>query len=456
MPSAAIQGVQPGLRFIPPDYTPWFHRLARLALPLLLRWRGVRAVEVCGSEPLARLFADAQAGRIRLLIAFRHPSTTDPLVMAQLVWKEVPKAARRLKLPLAQPVHGQFLYDRGIPLWAGQTAGWMLSKLGGITIKRGRLDRRALKTARNLCAHGPFPLAIAPEGGTNNHGELLGPLEPGLAQMAFWCCDDLAAAGRDERVVIVPVALQYHLVACDWNRIDQLLGRMEDLLGLPATGAAAEPERRYGRLIHLAEQLLGQLEAFYGQPPVQPTDQPPGQTETPSSAEEPAFQARIVRLRERALAQAEAHFQLRPKGSIVERCHRIEQAGWQAMYRDDLEGSSALELSLADWSAQEAAIQMNHMRLAEQFASISGSYVAEKPSIDRYGELLLILWGAIAWIRSPQAEAPPSLGPRRVTIVVGESIEVGDQFGLYRSDRRTAVDQLTAVIRSRLEAAMLG
>jgi len=43
-----------------------------------------------------------------------------------------------------------------------------------------------------------------------------------------------------------------------------------------------------------------------------------------------------------------------------------------------------------------------------------------------------------------------------VTIVVGESIEVGDQFGLYRSDRRTAVDQLTAVIRSRLEAAMLG
>ncbi|MCT4363417.1 MAG: hypothetical protein N3Z29_00735 [Synechococcaceae cyanobacterium MAG-AL1] len=105
---------------------------------------------------------------------------------------------------------------------------------------------------------------------------------------------------------------------------------------------------------------------------------------------------------------------------------------------------------------QEAAIQMNHMRLAEQFASISGSYVAEKPSIDRYGELLLILWGAIAWIRSPQAEAPPSLGPRRVTIVVGESIEVGDQFGLYRSDRRTAVDQLTAVIRSRLEAAMLG
>jgi len=59
-----------------------------------------------------------------------------------------------------------------------------------------------------------------------------------------------------------------------------------------------------------------------------------------------------VRLRERALAQAEAHFQLRPKGSIVERCHRIEQAGWQAMYRDDLEGSSALVLSLADWSAQ--------------------------------------------------------------------------------------------------------
>jgi len=57
----------------------------------------------------------------------------------------------------------------------------------------------------------------------------------------------------------------------------------------------------------------------------------------------------------------------------------IEQAGWgKAMYRDDLEGSSALVASaLADWSAQEAAIQMNHMRLADSLLD-QRPYVAEK------------------------------------------------------------------------------
>ncbi len=277
MPRAGIQAAQPALRFIPPDYSRWVHWLCRAALPWLLRSRGLVHFETSGSESLATLFAEAQSGRSRLLIAFRHPSTTDPLVMAQLLWREVPRAARRHGLSLKAPVHSQFLYDRGIPLWAGDAAGWILSKLGGIPIQRGKLDRLALKTARDLFAHGPFPLAIAPEGATNNHGELLSPLEPGLAQMAFWCCEDLAAAGRHERVLIVPIGLQYLSTSDDWGAIDRLLGRLEDLLG-PSTATVAAsssavselpadpdqaPEHRYQRLIALSEQLLTLLEGFY-------------------------------------------------------------------------------------------------------------------------------------------------------------------------------------------------
>jgi hypothetical protein len=442
MPRAKVQAAQPGLDFIPPAYTPWLHRLCRLALPAVLASRGIRRCEVSGAERLAELYAAAQAGQVRLLIAFRHPSTADPLVMAQLIWKELPRAARRHGIRLAGPVHSQFLYDRGIPLWAGAAAGWMLARLGGIPIQRGKLDRRALRAARQLLAHGPFPLAIAPEGATNNHDELLGPLEPGLAQMAFWGCEDLAAEGRTERLLIVPIGLRYRLLQQDWAPIDRLLTALETVLGITspaaASGAGSDADVRYGRLIFSSKRLLIALERFYRLGP----------------GLESSLLARLSRLQQTALAVAESHFNLQPRGTVGERCRRIEQAGWQAMYRDDLGACAPLERSLADWSAVEAARYLDHMRLAEYFASMGDTYVAEKPSVDRYREVLLILWDAVAWIQGHPAGRPAALGPRQVRIVVGEPIEVGERLADYGRDRRLAVDHLTGTIRASLEAAM--
>jgi 1-acyl-sn-glycerol-3-phosphate acyltransferase len=451
MPRAKVQAAQPALDFIPPAYTPWLHRLCRLALPAVLASRGIRRCEVSGAGRLAELYAAAQAGQVRLLIAFRHPSTADPLVMAQLIWKELPRAARRHGIRLAGPVHSQFLYDRGIPLWAGAAAGWMLARLGGIPIQRGKLDRQALKAARHLLAKGPFPLAIAPEGATNNHNELLGPLEPGLAQMAFWGCEDLAAEGRSERVLIVPVVLQYVSLSNDWAPIDQLITELEALLGLPNApepSASNPADRRYVRLLKLAEGLIVQLETFYRRTYGQALE-----TGGPSPAPGD-FTQRLGRLRESALAVAESHFNLPPRGTISERCRRIEQAGWHCIYRDDLVGSSAVERSLADWRAAEAGSHMEHMRLVEYLATISGSYVAEKPSLDRYGEELMILWRASAWIRGRDDERPPALGPWTVRIRVGEPIGVDRRTEEYAHHRRSAVDRLTADLRRNLEEGL--
>jgi 1-acyl-sn-glycerol-3-phosphate acyltransferase len=453
MPRAGIVAAQPALRFIPPAYTPWLQRLARLLLPLLLRSRGIARCQFSGGERLAHLFGDVQAGRIRLLIAFRHPSTTDPLVMAQLLWREVPAAARREGLRLRRTVHCQFLYDRGIPLWAGAAVGWVLARLGGVPIQRGKLDRNALRTARDLFAHGPFPLAIAPEGATNNQGELLGPLEPGIAQMAFWCCEDLAAERRDERVLIVPVGLRYRSIDADWAPIDRLLAELEAQVGLPpatAAGEAGAAERRYGRLIGLAERLLALLETFYRHTYGRVLDGV-GAAQAGAAASEPPFQLRLARLREVALAVAESHFNLSAKGSIYERCRRIEQAAWDCIYRDDLETLAPVERGLADWEAIEAGIRMGHMRLVEHFACVSGSYVAEKPSVDRYGEMLLILWHALAWIRGREGERPPDLGPRQVSLRLGEPIDVSARAGAYAEQRRRAIAALTADLEDRLQ-----
>jgi hypothetical protein len=260
--------------------------------------------------------------------------------------------------------------------------------------------------------------------------------------MAFWGCEDLAAEGRTERLLIVPIGLRYRLLQRDWAPIDRLLSALETVFGInsPAAeyGAGSEADARYGRLIRSSEHLLTALESFYRLGP------------GPDSS----LLARLRRLQQTALALAESHFDLQPRGTAGERCRRIEQAGWQAIYRGDLGTCSPLERSLADWSAVEAARYLDHMRLAEHFASMGDTYVAEKPSVDRYREVLLILWDAVAWVRGRPAGCPAALGPRQVRIVVGEPIEVGEWLPDYGRDRRLAVDHLTAAIQASLEAAM--
>ena len=77
----------------------------------------------------------------------------------------------------------RFLYDRGIPIWAGPLIG-LLQRCGGIAIHRGRLDRPALHQARQVLEQGHYPLVIAPRATNNLSGEMA-PLEPGSRSWPF-------------------------------------------------------------------------------------------------------------------------------------------------------------------------------------------------------------------------------------------------------------------------------
>ncbi|NJL47786.1 MAG: hypothetical protein HC929_10290 [Leptolyngbyaceae cyanobacterium SM2_5_2] len=136
----------------------------------------------------------------------------DPLCLSYLFSRLVPQAACQQGFNLQRPIHSFFMYDRGMPLWAGAWLKWFFASLGGIPVHRGRrLDLKALKSVREHIVNGPFPVTIAPEGATNGHSEIISPLEPGTAQVAFWAVEDLQKAGRVEEVVLLPVGLRYHL-----------------------------------------------------------------------------------------------------------------------------------------------------------------------------------------------------------------------------------------------------
>lgn len=462
---------QPPLDFIPPTLNPWVLKGAQVLLPLWLKWFGEpTTVETQHVERLVDLYQQFQAGKIRLMLAFRHPSPDDSFCLGYLMWNALPKTAQRLGVRLTSPVHAHFIYDRGIPLWAGQGVGWLYSQLGGTPIQRGKVDIPGLRCARNLFANGQVPIAASPEGANNGHNEIISPLEPGIAQLGFWCVEDLRKAGRDEAVLLVPIGLQYQYLTPPWNAVEALITQLESESGLAHTvdpnlvaqlmGTLPDSDlppqhlaELYGRLYRLGEHILNLMERYYREfyHRVMPELEPSGGMNA-------QLTQRLQRLLVVALEVAETYFDLQPKGSVIDRCRRIEQAGWDWIYREELRDSeavSAIERGLADRIAEEASLRMWHMRVVESFVAVTGRYVMEKPTAERFAETTLLLRDTVMRLEGRNPFPRPQLGRQKARVTIGEPLVVSDRWLDYKANRRQAVSDLTQDLQFALESMIV-
>jgi 1-acyl-sn-glycerol-3-phosphate acyltransferase len=461
--SNGIYQAQPPLEFIPPRFNPLLLQLAHLLLPSWINWKtSITHIEADNVEILADLYRQFQEGKIRFLLAFRHPKTEDPLCLGYLLSQLVPKVAREKDIKIQTPIHAHFIYDRGIPLWAGEHIGWIASHLGGTPIQRGKADWNGLRSARDLFANGKLPMAAAPEGATNGLSEIISPLEPGIAQLGFWCAEDLHKAGRSEQVFIVPVGIKYSYVAAPWNAIAQLLSELEVASGLPVNpsenGNSATIESLYPRLLTLAERLLTLMEDFYKRfyhqklPESIMTDEAGGDRNE-------ALKARLQALMHIALQISEQYFDIQPKGAWNDRCRRLEQAGWNYIFREDfkdLKALSPIERALGDRVAEEANRRMWHMRLVESFVAVSANYVKEKPTVERFAETTLLLRDMVKKIQGTNNPMRrPQLGKQQVKISIGEPISISERYPTYKANRLGAKQAVTDFTND-LQQAMEG
>ncbi|MEO0458446.1 MAG: 1-acyl-sn-glycerol-3-phosphate acyltransferase [Cyanobacteria bacterium P01_A01_bin.114] len=479
--SRFVDQVQPKLTFVPPAYSPSLVRLLHGLLPLLLRVRtrpwlpaGVTQIETRHVERLVDLYQKFQQGKIRFLMAFRHVEIEDPLCGLYLLSRDVSRAAKAQGIQLPRPLHTHFLYERGMSLWAGRWLSWGLSRLGGVPVRRGRRpDWPAMRYTRDLMVNGAMPMVLAPEGGTNGHSERIGPFEPGAAQLGFWCVEDLLKADRPERVYIVPINLQYQYIAPNWPKLGRLLSWLEQETGLAelittgtTTGgtAGARPDLTvqtapvsnpssqnfsaqncYRRIEALGEHLLSIMIPFYSRFYHQKIENDPTQP----------FNDRLQTLLDSALKVSEQYFGIPSKGTLVDRCRRIEEAGWTYIYRDDLPDRktlSSLERGLADWVAEAASLRMLHMRLVESFVAVTETYISEKPSFQRCAETALLMFDMAARIRGDKLPRRPRLGHRRATITVGQPISVTDRWEAYQGSSRQARKAVLALTETLREA----
>ncbi|MEO0771354.1 MAG: 1-acyl-sn-glycerol-3-phosphate acyltransferase [Cyanobacteria bacterium J06649_4] len=474
----SIRHVQPPLNFIPTAYNPWVMRAVHSVLPFLLRVRvrpwlpaGISRIEVDNAERLVDLYAQLEAGSARFLMAVRHVEVDDPLSGLYLCSRAVARAAKAKGIRLKQPVHTHFLYERGMTIWAGKSIGWLLSRIGGVPIRRGRRpDWVGLKAARKLMTEGKMPMVVAPEGATNGHSERLGPLEPGVAQLGFWCAEDLQRDNRTESVFVLPIGIQYRYEAPNWNRLARLLVKLESDSGLESAGVMAPtPDKDcFLRILRLGAYLIETMEGFYKRcyhcsfDNAEKVDSPSKLLEEKNTLEtDPAdVFSRLPQLLDNALNVSEQFFNLRSQGTLVDRCRRIEEASWQYIYREDLPdlaSLSPLEKGLADWAAQEASLRELHMRLVESFVAVDGDYVKEKPTFERCAEMALLMSDMLGRLSGNRLPGRPRLGKRWVKMTVQPPISVTERLASYQQNRRagrTAVAALTEEIRVALETTI--
>ena len=296
-----------------------------------------------------------------------------------------------------------------------------------------------------------------------------------MAQLALWTADDLDKAGRTEGVQVLPIGLQYSFSEPVWPAIEALLSELEAEVGLPpAANRATDPQQLYGRLFSLAERILSRMESFYREGYHQNLPKAPepaaglaaSPSEGPLADTNTLLGERLNRLMEAALRVVEQALAVEPHGDLTERCRRLEQAGWDRLYpgsgsRSGAKGSSsspapsALERGLAHRLAEETEQRLWHMRIVESFVAVSGRYVKDDPSQERFADTLLILWDTLCRIRGGNPERRPRLGPRRAHIRIGEPLAITPRLAAYRADRRGEVAALTTDLQGRLEGLIV-
>ncbi|MFN5871215.1 MAG: lysophospholipid acyltransferase family protein, partial [Aphanizomenon sp.] len=461
----SIHSTQPPLKFIPQRHNPLIVKIVSWFLPFILRVRtrpwlpaGIVNIEAKNAEVLATLYQEFQAGKIRFLIAFRHPEVEDPLSMLYLLSRIVPKVAREKGISLKYPIQSHFMYERGMTLWAGNWLGWLFSRLGGVPIRRGRrVDRNAIQMARELFANAEMPIAIAPEGGTNGHSSIVSPLEPGVAQLGFWCVEDMKKANREEQVFIIPISIKYSYVNPPWQKIDWLLSKLEADSGLPITELSQTGKERegilYQRVLRLAEYLISQMEEFYQRFYHQEFSEI-------INSEVPINEILIIRLNrlmDTALKIAEKYFNVQSQGNFIDRCRRLEDAGWNYIYRDDIadiQSLSPFKRGLADWVAKEADLKMQHMRIAESFVAVTANYILEKPTPERFAETILLMFDMLSRIKDSTLPGRPRLGWKQAMISVGEAININERWENCQGNKqalRKGVSDLTQDLQTILQ-----
>lgn len=231
-----MQRIVPGKKydFVPPYRGRFLASLLPLCFPLYLRkFAGIESIEFSGIE---RLSESLSAGN-RIVLASNHSRFADPMLLGFLSTR------------IGRPFY--YLTNRHAFL-ESKAQSWIIRRLGGFSINREGVDRRALLTASQLLASGERPLVIFPEGEISRNNDILFPFLRGLSFIVK------SAACRAPAVVIHPIAIRYRLIDPDERPLHRVLDQIESSYGWRKSDSPL-----LKRIVRIGKGLLAMKEADY-------------------------------------------------------------------------------------------------------------------------------------------------------------------------------------------------
>jgi 1-acyl-sn-glycerol-3-phosphate acyltransferase len=384
--------------FRPPKNRKSVIRLGRLLLPLFLRLFA-RVVEIDVSEEEIEGLKKLKGKRVVLTPS--HSGGFEPSILFHLSGL----LDMDFNYLAAREIFGR------VPL-----LGWLMQSLGAYSIIRGTPDKNSFEMTRRLISGGTRWLVVFPEGDTCWMNDTLMPFQQGVAQFAFWACEDLARHGDLPPVYFAPIAVKYLYLKDMSGEIEWSLSRLEERLALEAGGASP-----YERLRRAGEAVLATVEKEYNVRP-------------PENA---SLNDRIQNMKEHIVGSlaAELGITLHAEQPLIERVRDLFNAVDRIIYGDTVGPGYATHLHYH--RQQEARGAYHSLKRVLHFIALYDGYVRESMTAERILDVIGLLELEVFGKRRVR-------GPRKAVVKIGAPQDVSGYFPSYKADKRAALRAVTA------------
>ena len=358
--------------FIPPHRGTWWPAIIQ-KLRLIDHWlkkaHGVVSYECRHAE---RLRASIDAGH-GIMLAPNHCRACDPIVMGWL--------AREVRSHVYAMASWHLYHQDRFTAFA-------ISKMGGFSVYREGIDRKAINMAIDILETAERPLIIFPEGAVTYTNDRLNALLDGVAFIARSGAKKRLRSKAGGKVVVHPVALKYLLQGDLERATDPVLTDIEHRL----TWRPQRDLRLMDRITKVGLSLLTLKEIeYFGEP------------------RQDRFQERLANLIDALLEPLEKEWLGKEThhGPVVPRVKALRMKIMPDMTRSELDQDERDRR----WR------QLEDIYLAQQVASYPHDYLTTLPTIDRILETVDRFEGDLTDKISVKGEL-------RVIIEVGEPIVV--------------------------------
>lgn len=307
--------------------------------------------------------------------------------------------------------------------------GWLLQKLGVYSVVRGAADRESFKTTKGILASGKKKLVLFPEGEISWQNESILPLESGAVQLSFWALDELQKTKPDEPVYVLPIALKYNYRKNILAALDHSITALEKHLGIHSH----HDDSLYQRTRNAALKVLEALERQYG---------------CKLGIDAP-LNDRMTEVKERSLRSMAKvlEIDLPPLKNTYLDWVRILRNTMDDFIYGDTKQMSDYERKMHDERTAQIKQYYRDLDRIVGFIAIYDGYLAPPATQERIANVVEMLEGEVFGEKTIK-------GPRRVTVEVGEPINLLELYSEYKKNKRAVLEQATGELSRQIHGML--